>query len=236
LRKLKLAIGLLAVSSFGPEAQAARWIVPGSAHASGSGGTNWRTDLTLVNPGTAAATATIWFLSAGADNGTLPTPATRTVPAGGQLVISDILDTLFGRSGGGALLVESTEAALGVASRTYNKLPDREYGMRFLGCRRPRRSHRARQGHLVFLVKSSRYRTNVAFAGTSAQRGTVRVKLRDASGPSSEKGRRSSCRTADPDRPGLRRPRRPRDDRRPRRGDERRAGGRFRDGHRREDR
>ncbi|MBK9965521.1 MAG: hypothetical protein IPP07_11705 [Holophagales bacterium] len=182
MRKLKLAIGLLAVSSFGPEAQAARWIVPGSAHASGSGGTNWRTDLTLVNPGTAAATATIWFLSAGADNGTLPTPATRTVPAGGQLVISDILDTLFGRSGGGALLVESTEAALGVASRTYNKLPDREYGMALPGVPTTQAIAPGETGHLVFLVKSSRYRTNVAFAGTSAQRGTVRVKLRDASG------------------------------------------------------
>lgn len=182
MKKLNLAVGVFVLSSFGLEAQAARWIVPGSAHASGSGGTNWRTDLTLVNPGTAAATATIWFLSAGADNGTLPTPATRTVPAGGQLVIPDILDTLFGRSGGGALLVESTEAALGVASRTYNKLPDREYGMALPGVPTTQAIAPGETGHLVFLVKSSRYRTNVAFAGTTAQRGTVRVKLRNASG------------------------------------------------------
>ena len=182
LRKLNPAAGPFVLSSFGLEAQAARWIVPGSAHASGSGGTNWRTDLTLVNPGSGAANATIWFLPAGADNGTLPTPTTRTVPAGGQLVIPDILDTLFGRSGGGALVVESTETALTVASRTYNKLPDREYGMALPGVPTTQAIGPGETGHLVFLVKSSRYRTNVGFAGTSAQGGTVRVKLRDASG------------------------------------------------------
>lgn len=182
MKTLRLAAGLFVLVSLGSEARAARWIVPGSAHASGSGGTNWRTDLTLVNPGTAAATATIWFLPANADNGTLPTPATRTVPAGGQLVVPDILDTLFGRSGGGALLVESTEASLAVASRTYNKLPDREYGMALPGVATTQAIAPGETGHLVFLVKSSRYRTNVGFAGTSAQRGTVRVKLRDAAG------------------------------------------------------
>ena len=182
MRKLNLAVGVIVLSSLGPEAQAARWIVPGSAHASGSGGTNWRTDLTLVNPGIGAATATIWFLPTNADNGTLPVPATRTVPAGGQLVVPDILDTLFGRSGGGALLVESSEAALTVASRTYNKLPDREYGMALPGVPTTQAIAPGETGHLVFLVKSSRYRTNVGFAGTSSQRGTVRVKLRDAAG------------------------------------------------------
>ncbi|MBK8596099.1 MAG: hypothetical protein IPN83_11025 [Holophagales bacterium] len=69
-----------------------------------------------------------------------------------------------------------------MASRTYNKLPDREYGMALPGVPTTQAIAPGETGHLVFLVKSSRYRTNVAFAGTSAQRGTVRVKLRDASG------------------------------------------------------
>lgn len=165
-----------------PQARAARWIVPGSAHASGSGGTNWRTDLTLVNPSASAASVTVWFLPANADNSTLPSPASRTVPAGGQLVLPDVLDTLFGRSGGGALLVESAETALTVASRTYNKLPDREYGMSLPGVAVTQAITPGETGHLVFLAKSDRYRTNVGFAGTTGQRGSIRVRLRNASG------------------------------------------------------
>ena len=164
------------------EAQAARWIVPGSAHAGGSGGTNWRTDLTLVNPSSSAASATIWFLPANADNSTLPSPATRSVPAGGQLVVPDALDSLFGRSGGGALLVESSETTLTVASRTYNKLPDREYGMALPGVPVTQAITPGETGHLVFLAKSGRYRSNVSFAGTTAQGGTVRVRLKNAAG------------------------------------------------------
>lgn len=163
-------------------ASAARWIVPGSAHAQGSGGTNWRTDLTLLNPTGQAATATIRFLPANTDNATLPVPATRTVPAGGQVVVPDVLDTLFGRSGGGALLVESSEGTLGVSSRTYNKLPDREYGMSLPGIPTSAAIAPGETGHLVYLAKSSRYRTNVGFAGTTSSRGTVRVRVRDASG------------------------------------------------------
>ncbi len=182
MRKLIRALGMLFVVSLAFEAPAARWVVPGSARASGAGGTNWRTDLTLVNPGASPASATIWFLPANADNSSLPAPAVRSVPAGGQLVVPDVLDTLFGRTGGGALLVESSEASLTVASRTYNKLPDREYGMSLPGVPTTTAIAPGETGHLVFLAKSARYRTNVGFAGTTAQQGTVRVRLRDGSG------------------------------------------------------
>lgn len=182
MKKSNLAVLVALASLLALEARAARWIVPGSARASGTGGTNWRTDLTIVNPAASASNVTIWFLPADADNSTLPSPAVRSVPAGGQLVVPDVLDTLFGRTGGGALLVESTQAALGVASRTYNKLPDREYGMSLPGVPSSQAITPGETGHLVFLAKSDRYRTNVAFAGTAGQRGTVRVRLRDGAG------------------------------------------------------
>ena len=182
MKKTNLLVVAALFALFAPQARAARWIVPGSAHASGSGGTNWRTDLTLVNPSASAASVSIWFLPAGSDNSTLPSPAARTVPAGGQLVVPDVLDTLFGRSGGGALLVESAETALTVASRTYNKLPDREYGMSLPGIAVTQAITPGETGHLVFLAKSDRYRTNVGFAGTTGQRGTVRVRLRNGAG------------------------------------------------------
>lgn len=182
MKKTKRLVVAALFALLAPQARAARWIVPGSAHASGSGGTNWRTDLTLVNPSASAASVTVWFLPANADNATLPSPASRTVPAGGQLVVPDVLDTLFGRSGGGALLVESGETSLTVASRTYNKLPDREYGMSLPGVAVTQAITPGETGHLVFLAKSDRYRTNVGFAGTTGQRGTVRVRLRSAAG------------------------------------------------------
>lgn len=182
MKKSNLAVVTAVLSLLALEARAVQWIVPGSARASGAGGTNWRTDLTIVNPAASAANVTIRFLTADADNSTLPSPAVRSVPAGGQLVVPDVLDTLFGRSGGGALLVESAQSALGVASRTYNKLPDREYGMSLPGVPASQAIPPGETGHLVFLAKSDRYRTNVGFAGTSGQRGTVRIRLRDGSG------------------------------------------------------
>ena len=182
MKKVHLVASAALAAALSLPASAARWVIPGSAHAQGSGGTNWRTDLTLLNPSSQAVAATIWFLPANTDNGSLPVPATRTVPAGGQLVVPDVLDTLFGRSGGGALLVESAEGSLTVSSRTYNELPDREYGMALPGIATTAAIAPGEVGHLVYLAKSTRYRTNVGFAATTATRGTVRVRVRNAAG------------------------------------------------------
>jgi len=85
-----LCIGLLlGVGS----AQAARWVIPSGAHATGAENTNWRTDLRLVNPGDEAVTVTVYLLLTRQDNSALDNSVQFQVPAGGQLLVEDI----FGR-------------------------------------------------------------------------------------------------------------------------------------------
>ncbi|HEX9982260.1 MAG TPA: hypothetical protein VGF69_03270, partial [Thermoanaerobaculia bacterium] len=62
-RLLVLVLTLLSTNAF-----AARWIVPAAAHAAGSAGTNWKTELRLVNPSPSAATATVTLLRSNSDN------------------------------------------------------------------------------------------------------------------------------------------------------------------------
>ena len=107
---------------------------------------------------------------------------TLTVPANGQIVEGDIVSTRFFRVGGGALLVESASAGLVVTSRTYNQLPDRTYGMLIPGVPEAEALAVGETANLVFLAKSDSYRTNVAFAGTTAEAGNVTIRLFDAAG------------------------------------------------------
>ena len=80
-------------------AHADRWMVPASANVSGNAGTNWRTDLRLVNTEDIAVSVRIYFLENGADNGGLDTFVDVMVPADGQIQIDNVLSSKFSFSG-----------------------------------------------------------------------------------------------------------------------------------------
>ncbi|MEO6324736.1 MAG: hypothetical protein ABIT01_10205 [Thermoanaerobaculia bacterium] len=177
-----LALSTVAACLLASPILAERYVIPASAHANGQNGARYRTDLTIVNPGASAASVSIRFLPADEDNATLPTPATKTVPANGQIALDDIVDSLFARSGGGSIFVDSTTTGLVVASRTYNQLPDRSYGMYLPGALADSALPVGQTGHLVFLAKSDVYRSNVGFASTTGTLGTATVRLYGGSG------------------------------------------------------
>ena len=104
-------------------------------HVAGAAGTSWRTDLRVVNPGTAPAQVTITLLRSGADNSSLDRNATVSVPAGGQVALSDVLESRFAHTGTAAMLIESARDDLVVTSRTYNLAPDGTYGQFIPGVR-----------------------------------------------------------------------------------------------------
>ncbi|HEX8154189.1 MAG TPA: hypothetical protein VF698_13730, partial [Thermoanaerobaculia bacterium] len=86
---------------------AADWMVPAAAHAPGAAGTNWRTDLRIVNPAANAASVRIDLLPQNADNTARDRSVTVSVPAQGQLSLTDVLETQFAFTGNAALLVGS---------------------------------------------------------------------------------------------------------------------------------
>ena len=162
---------------------AADWMVPAAAHAPGAAGTNWRTDLRIVNPAANAASVRIDLLPQNADNTSRDRSVTVNVPAQGQLSLTDVLETQFAFTGNAALLVGSSEQSLVVTSRTYNEAPSHAtYGQFIPGVAVGKALTAGTPGMLIYLAKSSDYRTNVGFAGTTSARGTIVFTLYDQSG------------------------------------------------------
>jgi hypothetical protein len=173
-----IAIGLLAAG-----AQSAQWMVPAGAHAIGAEDTNWRTDLRLVNGSDAEVTVTVYLLKAKRNNSALDMSAQYTIPAGGQVVVGDIFFEAWAFDGNGALLIDCDSEELVVTSRTYNLLSDgRTYGQFLPGVPVADALQPGEEGHIIYLAKSDIFRSNLGFAATTAQGGTVTVMLYDEFG------------------------------------------------------
>ena len=104
----------------GPPA-AARWYVPSVAHAPGSAGTRWTSDLDLVNTGGRAVTCRLALLSSHPD-GPAPSTAVLPVPAGGRLRLTDAVRMLFGVAAAGAIALDADRPELEVRSTMHRHL------------------------------------------------------------------------------------------------------------------
>ncbi len=99
--------------------------VPAVAHVAGYGGTLWRSDVEIYNPGVSVNEVTLRLLESDQDNSS-GLSHTVTVQPGTGVRLADVLSP-FGRSGTGALLIESDGAAQ-VTSRTYTVATAGSYG------------------------------------------------------------------------------------------------------------
>ena len=108
--------------------QADLYVIPVASRVAGVNGTFWRTDVTIQNFRTVPLNVTILFIQSGEGNpdnvanlvSTAVPTGSLTVPAGGTVVLSDVLNGFEGKSDGlsGALVV-SADGAFAVTSRTY---------------------------------------------------------------------------------------------------------------------
>ncbi len=95
-----------------------RWLIPAAASSEGLLGSDWRTELAAVNPGTVARTVRVYYAArAEAWPGTLLS-GPHTVPPGQSLVLTDPL--LPRRPSTGVIWVEADGPGLAVTSRTFN--------------------------------------------------------------------------------------------------------------------
>lgn len=101
--------------------------IPTSAHVDGAGGTVWRTDLEIHNPGTSQAAFTIELLRRDQAN-PAPSSTSFTLDAGAGVRYADVLSELFQFDGAAALRITSTEGTITASSRTYNQTPEGTYG------------------------------------------------------------------------------------------------------------
>jgi PKD repeat protein len=95
--------------------------VAAAAHATGSGGTNWRTDLEIHNPGTTPATYTLALLQREEQN-TSPTTQSFSLDPGRATRYSDVLQLLFGFTGAATIRITPMSGEIMASARTYNWL------------------------------------------------------------------------------------------------------------------
>ncbi|MCU0290886.1 MAG: hypothetical protein MUF10_02710 [Thermoanaerobaculaceae bacterium] len=167
------------VTPSGPSASAAVY-VPGAAALGGSGGTNWRTDLEVHNPGAIQATYEIALLKRDQDN---PNPLKATFPleAGHSMRYGNVLTNLFGYSGAATLRVSPTAGQVMVTSRTYDDQTIKTYGQFVAGRPAAQAIEFGGAARLILLSQSSSlatgFRTNIGLVNVTGLTINVEVKV-----------------------------------------------------------
>jgi hypothetical protein len=151
-------------------------VLPGAAHTAGLAGTQWVTDLRVLNAAAEPATVTLTFTPnvAGAT-----VSLSRTVAAGELWVLDDVVGATFGLEQSGFMVVSSS-GPLVAGQRTLNRSPAGTYGQ-FI----PAIATASTDAHFTGL-RGGQFRSNLGVVNPSDQ--TVVVNIDVASGTSFELG------------------------------------------------
>ena len=156
--------------------------VPVVAHTDGKNGSQWRSDVGLLNPGTGTANVTLTFH--GSDG---LVANTTYVPAGAQSVLVDVVAQLGARDQG-ALEVAS-DRPLKLTSRTYNQAsagiaygPGGTTGQSYPVLTAGDGLSEGQSAWLPHLAENAVYRTNIGVVNVGAMEATAKVELYDGAG------------------------------------------------------
>ncbi|NOZ93503.1 MAG: S8 family serine peptidase [Acidobacteria bacterium] len=154
------------------------WI-PVIAHATGTNGTNWASDVAVLNGG-ASSTPVRFALYIG---GQKLTGASQSPLAPGQMAVFYDLVGQFGVSGGGALEIGADQPIV-VTSRTYNTVGGKTYGQFLDAYSAADGLSTGQLAVLNQLQESTAFRTNIGVVNLGTAPATVTITLYDASGSS----------------------------------------------------
>jgi len=166
-------------------AHAKRWVIPSGGRTVGAHGTDWRTDLRLLNPTGYDLEVKVHLLPTRQDNSGLPEFKFYTVTAGAQLVVGNIFNEFRNEEISGALQITCSDARLVVSSRTYNIAMSGDgptYGQYYPAVPIGQSLTEGVEGHIIYLAKSESHRTNLGYVATTDRAGRVTVELYDAVG------------------------------------------------------
>ncbi len=145
-------------------------------------GSQWRSDLDLLNTGSATANVQIKFPVVGG-----VVANTTYVPAGTQSILNDVVGQL-GASGQGALEINSDQP-LKVTSRTYNQVssdascyPNGTQGQDYPALAGRDGLGAGQSAYLAGLVENAAYRCNIGLVNVGSDLATVLVELYDGAG------------------------------------------------------
>jgi PKD repeat protein len=138
-------------------------VVAGVANVPGAQGADWHSDLFLHNAAGVQALVELYYSPA---DGTVGVPETVTVAPDQTLALEDVVASVFGVSGSGAIfwrVVGGNPDRLLVSANTYNRVDAvQRYGQQIPGVRWSDAAHAAT--HVQVPALAGRYRTNLGFA------------------------------------------------------------------------
>jgi len=164
---------------------AATWVavwVPVASHNAGLNQSQWRSDLGLLNTGTAPSNVVIEFFGSGGI-----VSNTTYVPAGTQSILTDVVGQLGG-SGSGAIQVLSDQS-LKVTARSYNQVsssascyPSGTQGQDYPAVAAGNGLSAGQSAYLAGLTENASYRCNIGVVHVGWGAATVLVELFDGAG------------------------------------------------------
>ena len=155
---------------------ATRAWVAAAARGDGAAGSVWRTDLGLLNPGTAPAQAEIVMHR---DDGSDAAMSVDLAPGEHRLLVDAV--GRLGVDGAGSLEITSTEPIL-VGSRTYNRSAQGSYGQYLAGFGDDETAAEGARLWLAQLQQNSEFRTNIGLVNTGDVQARIELHLHDAGG------------------------------------------------------
>lgn len=155
-----------------------RYHVPGVAHLTGAGGSEWRTALCVTNASAATTTLTLTYTT-----GSSSIIRTFRMDAYSVHEWADVAVDLFGRTqqSAGSVEIISREPIM-VTARTYNVTENGTFGQFMPGLDESAVLAEGEIGFLPQIRRSSAFRTNIGLQNRTALPTTVEVMLFDAHG------------------------------------------------------
>ena len=150
------------------------WL-PVASHGGGLNGSQWRSDVGVLNPSPATANLQVVLHASGGTK-----MNTTYVPSGSQAILTDIVNQL-GTTGSGALEIQSDQPVV-VSSRTYNQSGNGTFGQDYASYNAASVLGAGQSAWLPQLTENAAYRTNISLTNTGIAAATVSVTLLDGAG------------------------------------------------------
>ena len=180
-RAARLVLAPIVLLLSGPALGAVHtYTVPGIVKAGGLNGTNYISDLVVLNGGSVSTTMTLSFVPSGM------VPRDYALGAGESLTIRDVVASAFGAGQATGAVILTSDQPLVVRGRTYNTASSGTFGVALAVMEESRFMSPGDMGHSLWISQDSQgnrgYRTNIAVVFPDPSGGSATVTLYDAAG------------------------------------------------------
>ena len=158
------------------------YFVPAAAHSSGALGTQWATDVSLLNLADLTASVDLYLLPRNSDNSD-PTSVSLSITPTESLALEDVVLSEFGEDSLAAALRVCSDMTLLVDSRTFNS-PVKAVGSSFGQGVPGEAANVASTGSrwLIGLYENDQFRTNVGFVNAGPSAAVITIQFYEQDG------------------------------------------------------